>query len=175
MKMLEIKDFSQFVKVKGNQVITDSLTVSLVFGKSHRNVLRTIKNLDIPDEYRLLNFEQTDIERKNPSGGKPIKSPVIEMTKDGFLILVMGFTGKKAMKFKIAYIEAFNKMADYILNNNQELWGELNRLTLHLDTNQEKVGECASTMAKWKHIKPLLKEKIERIKQQLQPQLPFIV
>ncbi|MGX2956443.1 Rha family transcriptional regulator [Ursidibacter arcticus] len=174
MKLINIKDFNQFVQIKNSQVITDSLTVATVFGKRHKDVLEKVRSLDIPSEYRQRNFTQTVIERQNPSGGKPIKSPVIEMTKDGFMILVMGFTGKKAMQFKIAYIEAFNRMADYILHNEQDLWAELNRLTLNLDMGQNHVGKCASTMASWKYIKPVLISKIERIKQKLQPELPFM-
>ncbi len=174
MNLQKIENFNQFVQVKNNRVITDSQTVATVFGKEHRNVLRAIKFLDIPEDYRLRNFEQTIIYRKNPKGGKDIASPVIEMTKDGFMILVMGFTGKKAMQFKIAYIEAFNKMADYILHNEIDLWGELDRLTINFDEEQQKVGKCASTMAKWRYVKPVMLAKIEKIKQQLQPQLPFL-
>lgn len=174
MNLQKIENFNQFVQVKNNRVITDSQTVAKVFGKRHDNVLQMVRSLEIPDDYRLLNFQETKTYRKNPKGGKDIASPVIEMTKDGFIILVMGFTGKKAMQFKIAYIEAFNKMADYILHNEIDLWAELDRLTINFDEEQQQVGKCASTMAKWRYVKPVMLAKIEKIKQQLQPQLPFL-
>lgn len=65
------------------------------FGKDHSKVLRAIKGLDCSDSFTLANFvlsEHTD------STGR--KLPMFEMTKDGWAFLVMGFTGKKAAKFK---------------------------------------------------------------------------
>ncbi|MFD0965271.1 hypothetical protein ACFQ02_00100 [Seminibacterium arietis] len=67
MKLIDIKDFNQFVQIKNNQVITDSLTVATVFGKHHRDVLEKVRSLDIPSEYRQRNFTQTVIERQSPN------------------------------------------------------------------------------------------------------------
>ncbi|MBO2863345.1 hypothetical protein J5H92_33905, partial [Pseudomonas aeruginosa] len=50
--------------------------------------------LDCSAGFRLLNFEETVMWRENPSGGEPIKSRSFDMTKDGFMFLVMGFRGK---------------------------------------------------------------------------------
>ena len=96
-------------------LITDTLkTTSLIvaerFGKEHRDVLRKIEALNLPEDYRLRNFAQTVIERPNPSGGAPIRSKAYELTRDGFALLVMGFTGKRAMGWKIRFLEAFNQM-----------------------------------------------------------------
>jgi Rha family phage regulatory protein len=99
------------------RAVTTSRKVAEIFEKQHRNVLRDIRELEIPEEYRELNFEQTVYEQPNPSGGKPIQQPEYLITRDGFTILAMGFTGKKAMQFKIAYIEAFNAMEEAIKNS----------------------------------------------------------
>jgi len=64
---------------------------------------------DLPADHQP-NFRQTVITRDNPSGGAPIKSPAYNLTRDGFTLLTMGFNGKKALAFKLAYIDAFNKM-----------------------------------------------------------------
>jgi len=96
--------------VQEGHVLASSLDVAKVFGKQHKDVLKAIGSLAVPSDWRRRNFEQTVTERKNPSGGAPIKSPAINMTRDGFTILAMGFTGKQAMRFKLAYIEAFNAM-----------------------------------------------------------------
>ena len=98
------------VIISGNRAVTTSKDVADYFGKRHDNVIRDIRNLlpDLPSNH-LLNFEAV-IERKNPAGGEPIKSPIYEMTRDGFTLLAMGFTGKKALAFKLAYIDAFNRM-----------------------------------------------------------------
>lgn len=84
---------------------TTSLMVAEVFGKRHRDVLRSIRQTYIPKDFNERNFalvEYTD--------EKGEQRPMYEMTKDGFVLLAMGFTGKKAMDFKVKYIEAFNEM-----------------------------------------------------------------
>lgn len=92
-------------------VRTTSVKIAEAFGKRHDDVLRKIRSLDCSDDYRLRNFAETVVKRINPSGGKEIESKVWEITKDGFMFLVMGFTGKKAAAIKEAYIERFNAMA----------------------------------------------------------------
>jgi len=87
-----------------------SLHIADHFDKRHADLLRSIRSLEIPDDYRVRNFAETVVERENPSGGTPITSPVILMTRDGFTLIVMGFTGKKALEWKLKYIEAFNSM-----------------------------------------------------------------
>ena len=97
------------VKFNGDKAVTDSATVAKVFGKSHRNVTRDIEALEVPDEWRLLNFGLAQIEHKTPTGGKYLDK-AYTITRDGFTILAMGYTGSRAMKFKLAYIDAFNRM-----------------------------------------------------------------
>ena len=86
---------------------TTSLKVAEVFGKNHKDVLRGIASLQdkCPKEFTERNFalsEYTD------NTGR--KLPMYLLTRDGLTLLVMGYTGKEAMKFKLAYIEAFNCM-----------------------------------------------------------------
>ena len=102
---------SPLVTISGHRAVTTSKAVADHFGKRHDHVLRDIKDLiaELPVEH-LPNFGETVIERENPSGGAPIKSPAYEITRDGFALLCMGFTGKKALAFKLAYIDAFNRM-----------------------------------------------------------------
>ena len=91
--------------IQDGKVLTDSRTVAATFGKRHDDVLRRIRALDIPADFSARNFagaEYTDEQ------GKP--RICYHITRDGFVLLVMGFTGKKAMAFKIKYIEAFNAM-----------------------------------------------------------------
>ncbi|MCI8582719.1 MAG: Rha family transcriptional regulator, partial [Dorea sp.] len=74
-------------------------------GKQHAHVLRDIKELECSEEFRLSNFgESSYINSQNK------KQPMYYMTRDGFTILVMGYTGEKAMRFKEAYIKQFNVM-----------------------------------------------------------------
>ena len=86
---------------------TTSLKVAEVFGKRHDNVIRGIEDLlsKCPKEFCALNFEESTYTNQQ---GK--KQPMYLLTRDGLTLLVMGYTGKEAMKFKLAYIEAFNCM-----------------------------------------------------------------
>ena len=102
------------VKIVNGKAVTTSRKVAEIFEKKHCDVLRTIRELEIPEEYRERNFALSFYKQPNPKGGNPIKQPEYLITRDGFVILAMGFTGKKAMEFKIAYINAFNAMEEQI-------------------------------------------------------------
>lgn len=77
----------------------------------HKNVLAKIQNLEIPADFSRLNFQPAEYLDEQ---GKPRKQYTI--TRDGFTLLAMGFTGKKAMKFKIDFIQAFNAMEAELIN-----------------------------------------------------------
>lgn len=97
------------VSVTDGKVTTTSRKIAEVFEKNHRDVTKAIDALEIPQEWRVRNFAQSQIERKTPTGGT-VFDKMYTITRDGFTLLAMGFTGAKAMQFKIAYIEAFNAM-----------------------------------------------------------------
>ena len=98
-----------FAEKESGQAMVSSLTVAEVFGKEHKNVLKAIKNLDCSEDFRQLNFEQSYYKNSQNK-----KQPCYNMTKDGFVFLVMGFTGAKAAEFKEKYIAAFNNMESHI-------------------------------------------------------------
>jgi len=89
--------------------MTLSQSVAEVFEKEHFNVLRDIDGLGCSAEFRRLNFEATFRAVPGPNGATR-QERCFEMTKDGFTILAMGYTGAKAMQFKEAYIQRFNEM-----------------------------------------------------------------
>lgn len=90
------------------QPMTTSLKVAEVFGKQHKNVLRKLETLECSSEFAELNFELC-YKNNELQNGKPL--PFYNMTKNGFIFLVMGFTGKLAAQFKEHYIQAFDAMA----------------------------------------------------------------
>lgn len=92
------------VKVENNQIVTDSRSVAEHFGKQHKNVLQTIENLAAENPATKFLFQKTTFENR----GK--QYPMYLMNRDGFSLLVMGFTGTKALEWKLKYIEAFNAM-----------------------------------------------------------------
>lgn len=89
---------------------TTSNQVAQHFGKRHDNVMQAIESLREqvgPDH--ALNFQEMVTEVQIGSGATR-KDPAYRLTRDGFTLLAMGFTGKKALAFKLAYIDAFNAM-----------------------------------------------------------------
>lgn len=100
---------------KEEKATCSSLDVAETFGKEHRRVLQDIRELGCSDEFRLHNFVQSYYEDKQKKG-----QPMYIMTRDGFTLLVMGYTGELAMKFKETYIRQFNAMEDVLLGKRIE-------------------------------------------------------
>lgn len=104
---------NDLVRIDNKQVVTDSRNVAEHFGKRHDHVLRDIENLigglpkngDTPEMFHLDSYI-------NEQNGQSY--PIYLMNRDGFSLLVMGFTGKKALEWKLKYIEAFNAMEAWL-------------------------------------------------------------
>lgn len=100
---------------KEEVTVVSSIDVADTFGKEHARVLRDIRELACSDEFRLGNFaESTYLNSQNK------KQPMYFITRDGFTLLVMGYTGEKAMKFKEAYIRQFNAMEKMLIGKMRE-------------------------------------------------------
>lgn len=113
---------NELVYLKNDQAITDSVTVADLFEKRHDRVLRAIDNLieTLPKNgERSALFMPT--KRKADDGQF---HRVYLMNRDGFSLLVMGFNGKKALEWKLKYIDAFNKMESIIMERKTTAWLE---------------------------------------------------
>ena len=98
------------LSVQKNQVTTTSHQIAEYFGKEHKNVIRKIESLECSPDFTLAHFWAHVENIEAGAVYRDSKSYVI--TKNGFMFLVMGFTGKKAAKIKEAYINAFDHMAE---------------------------------------------------------------
>lgn len=98
---------SPSVSLHSGRPATTSLEVAKFFGKRHTDVLRDVNNFsaNCPEEFSQRNFASAEYSDEQ---GKP--RPMFILYRDGFMLLVMGYTGKKALGMKLAYIEAFNRM-----------------------------------------------------------------
>lgn len=105
------------LEIMKNQVFINSLDLAKVFKKRHDNIIQTIENLP-QDEFKTLNFEISSSIRKNGLFEKDTK--FYKLTRDAFSLLVMGFTGEKAYKWKVEFIKAFNEMEKRLKNLEQE-------------------------------------------------------
>lgn len=109
-ELLSPASLSPSVSLHSGRPATTSLEVAKFFGKRHDNVLRDVDALlsQLPENSLQHNFEETYQEQETPFGVKQIR--VFILYRDGFMLLVMGYTGKKALSMKLPYIEAFNRM-----------------------------------------------------------------
>lgn len=96
--------------------------VAYHFRRSHKNVLRDIAKLraKCPESFHRLNFEPMFIETQIGNGATR-KDRAYLLTRDGFSLLVMGFTGAEAVRWKLRYIEAFNALEAAALAQRAEL------------------------------------------------------
>ena len=123
---------NDLVFMKNEEAVTDSLIVAELFEKRHADVIRAIENLiDGVRKNALVD------ERKNETVNLFIQSRYKDekgeyrkkylMNRDGFSLLVMGFTGKKALAWKLKYIEAFNAMEKVVMQKQTADWLETRR------------------------------------------------
>jgi Rha family phage regulatory protein len=98
--------------VNGRPAVT-SLQIAEHFGKTHDRVLKDIRRIasETPAEFSAVNFDGAEYVDEQ---GKP--RPMFTVYRDGFMLLVMGYTGSKSLQIKLAYIQAFNAMEKALLD-----------------------------------------------------------
>ena len=130
-------------KKNEEQLTTTSRLIAEIFEKRHSDVIRAIENLECSQDFTERNFALSDYK---DDSGKSNKEYII--TKDGFVMLAMGFTGEKAFKFKEQYINAFNSMERELkrIYEERQQWvieREKGKLVRHIltDTIKMKVAD----------------------------------
>ncbi len=99
----------ELVIMHDEKVVTTSLKVAEIFEKEHRDVMKSIRNLTAQNfAVKKMFVEESYLNSRNQ------QQPMFYMNRDGFTLLAMGFTGSKAMEFKLKYIDAFNQMEKQI-------------------------------------------------------------
>lgn len=121
------------ITIANGRAVTSSLAVAEYFRKPHKDVLAKISRLDCSAEFTERNFSPSEY---TDSTGR--KLPMYQITKNGFVFLVMGFTGKKAAAFKEAYIAEFDRMEKELRQNNapspdKMIHGDGRTLAIRLD------------------------------------------
>lgn len=122
-------------KGQNDQILTTSLMVAEKFGKEHQHVLRDVRSLiegvsNLGDTPMFV--ETTYINEQNGQ-----EYPMFVMNRDGFTLLVMGYTGKKALKFKLDYIAAFNSMEKQLREQQQKPLTSAQMFALQANINLE--------------------------------------
>lgn len=169
---------NNLVIMKDRQAVTDSLKVAESFDKKHKDVLKAWKNLAAQNcATKKMFVESTYVNR-----GK--EYPMIYMNRDGFTLLAMGFTGKKALDFKLKYIQAFNEMEKRIRqpkserleimrkNSATKRAGVLYKIAMATDSNisRQKLLHKAAEALTGEKLVPVMQDKyysVEEVGQQL--------
>ncbi|MGO5051460.1 Rha family transcriptional regulator [Lachnospiraceae bacterium LCP25S3_G4] len=109
----------ELVYLKNEEAVCDSLQVAEKFHKRHDNVMQSIRGLlKIEDTQKMFHLSSY----KEEQNGQ--RYPKYYMNRDGFSLLVMGFTGQKALEWKLQYIKAFNQMESFIKEKSTQTWVE---------------------------------------------------
>ncbi|EPP4411965.1 Rha family transcriptional regulator [Campylobacter coli] len=108
--LIPINNVNVVFEVVGDEIFANSLQIAEVFEKDHSNVLKAIDKLP-NDEFKSSNFKYDSYFDK-----KSEQRRMINLTRDAFSLLVMGFTGEKAYKWKILFIKVFNEMEKRLRN-----------------------------------------------------------
>lgn len=159
-------DIAEFVTLNHNVLVTDSRRVAKHFKKRHDNVLRAYDRLECSEDFNRLNFEV--VEEMDAKGEL---RRAIQMTKDGFMFLVMGFTGKEASRIKEAYINAFNSMSDQLQRVQNDLWYQMLDLERREAFSQSWASFGSRCMLRRKREKPALQHERDLLEERMQPEL----
>lgn len=140
------------VKNENGKLLVSSKEVAKNFGKEHYHVTDTIKKLT----HENLGVKNMFIESEFNHRGNTYKQYL--MDRDGFSLLVMGFTGQKALEWKLKYIEAFNKMEETLKNGVELSLEQKAQLMLFSDNLEERAegSRILQNIAVEKATKPLL-------------------
>ncbi|MBS6076094.1 MAG: Rha family transcriptional regulator [Citrobacter freundii] len=161
-------DFREMVQAKNGEVVTTSKKVAKYFGKRHADVLRKIEKVksDCSIEFSQRNFASADYIDEQ---GKV--RPMCSLTKDGWIMVVMGFTGRAAAAIKESYISAFNWMAEQ-LSRRLAMGEEMQHRYAIKETRSKLKGTIGSRlMNERKKEKRVLALEHEHIMQVTQPEL----
>jgi len=158
-------EYAYMVAVDNGRPVTTSMKVAEYFGKRHGDVLRAVQSIECSREFSQRNFALAEyLDRQ----GKP--RPMYNMTKDGFMFLVMGFTGKKASAIKEAYINAFNWMADRLRSYDFRR----NEVVAQYKAEQHTASICGRGLNRWKYVSRDLEETMDQLEIEGQLTMPFL-
>lgn len=137
-----MNDLIPMVTERDGVPITTSRAVAEQFGKRHDNVIRDIETLigALKIEDTTAEFAQSNFGLTYYTDNQSKERPMYLLTRDGFTLLAMGFTGAKAMQFKVAYINAFNRM-EQILRGGGFTSATLQRIEERLDALEAIAGD----------------------------------
>lgn len=157
--------------VNGKPVVT-SKQIADHFGKTHRHILRDIaKELETAGDFGSEHF---GLSSYTSSQNKIL--PCYEMSRDGFTLIAMGFTGVKAQQWKIKYIEAFNAMERELLNGSAKfgsVMDALNDACRLMESDKQRASVFGQGLHEWRKLRKEHMERVEKLHTDVQLLLNF--
>ncbi|WP_172397399.1 Rha family transcriptional regulator [Snodgrassella alvi] len=167
---MQIQLPKNLIFAQNDVLLTDSQAVAKVFSKQHKHVLRDIDAImDKVPEFACAHFWAYEEKKKIGACWRNVRS--YRMTKDGFMLLVMGYNTDQAMQIKVAYIKEFNRMQSMLNNLNTSI---MTKLLAALEAEKQSFATASlagKILRKRQTEKPINQAKITSYIQQLQPLL----
>ena len=128
---------NELVKLEGGKPVVSSRDLADSFDKPHKHILESARKLirDLESDGHNFGHENFQEATYQTDRGKTYSN--ILMTRDGFTLVAMGLSGKKAVNWKIKYMEAFKKMEGYITKESDDLTTRINGVSKEIDCIKE--------------------------------------
>lgn len=162
----------ELVKMNNGTPVTTSKIVSDYFDKEHKHVMDKIRSIscEISDTGGSYFRRSSYLSLQNKT------LECYDLTRDGFMLLVMELSGKKALSKKIAFIAAFNAMEAEILRNRSKeisVMDELNQAYSLMESDKEKASVFGSGLSEWRKIRKEHMERVNKLQNDVQLLLKF--
>ena len=155
--------------VENGRTFVSSRVVAEDFKKEHKNILRDIENLTAQNCAVKELFTENEYEN---SRGRMY--PEYLMTRDGFSLLVMGFTGKEALQWKLKYIEAFNKMEQQLTKPKLTQWDLIMGTIQEVDLHKQQLEKLNDRMDYFEEHIPLFSAECDKVSKAVNKQVVFL-
>jgi Rha family phage regulatory protein len=156
------------VMIDSGRTFVNSNDVAEKFEKQHRQILDNIRSvIKNEPEFGDANFRATTY-----TTAQNKTHECFEMSRDGFSMIAMGLTGKKAMSWKAKYITAFNKMESALIDIAPTL-ESVNHIVKKAESDKQIASECGSQLARYKKVKKNNQEKLDSAIKSVQISLGF--
>lgn len=163
------------VTMENETLTASSRVIAEKFGKSHKNVLEAARKLKADLESDGLDFGRENIIDSTYQTDRGKTYECMLFTKDAFTLLAMGFKGKKALEWKLKYIEAFNKMQSYIAKDMgaESISTAINQTSLQLDNLTAQGSAWGKDGARIQREKRIAVTELKELVEKAQMQLNF--
>lgn len=155
------------ISTKSGEPLVSSMVIAKKFGKTHKHVLEAIRAAECSDKFRESNFRPTTY-----VSGQNKTLPCVEMTKNGFSFICMGFKGAKAAAWREKYIEAFDKAVSQ-LSKSVSVMSSLNQAVLKMEQDKDIASMHGKELAKYRKVKDGHEKAVKKLVAQSQLLLGF--